>query len=174
MIEKKLKPLAITSRHEGIQERIKQYILDNELRPGNPLPAESQLSGQIGVSRPAIREALRSLESLGIIYSRRGEGRFVSSFTLDPVLENLNYSLLFDTEDVRQMIDVREQLEVSFIGQAIANMDQQTLEELRDLMRQIRGQAIARGYFLDKDLAFHFGQETAVGVLAHRRCRAPT
>ena len=163
MLERKLKPLTFISAHDEIQDRIKQYILDNKLRPDAPLPTESQLSEQIGVSRPAVREALRSLESLGIIYSRRGEGRFVSSFTLDPVLENLNYSLLFDTEDLRQMIEVREQLEAGFVGKAITNMDHQTLEELRDLMRQIREQANARGYFLDTDLAFHSTIYRSVG-----------
>ena len=102
-----------------------------------------------------MREGLRSLESLGLIYSRRGEGRYVRGFNLDPILENLHYSLLFDTEDVREMIEVRERLEVGFIGDAIAAMDPETLSELRALVTEMRQRALSGEYFLDKDLEFH-------------------
>jgi DNA-binding FadR family transcriptional regulator len=107
------------------------------------------------VSRAAVREGLRSLESLGLIYSRRGEGRYVRGFNLDPILENLHYSLLFDTEDAREMIEIRERLETGFIGDAIAAMDPTTLEELRALVFEMRQRALAGEYFLDKDLEFH-------------------
>ncbi len=148
-------PIEVLSIHQEVQGRIKDYIVAGKLRPDDPLPTEAQFAEQLRVSRPVVREAMRALESLGVIYSRRGEGRYVSRFNLDPVLQSLNYSLLFDTEDVRQMIEVRERLEASFIGQAIASMDAETLEELRTLVAQMRQAATVDGYFLDKDLDFH-------------------
>ncbi len=148
-------PIEVLSTHQEVQERIKDFIVAGKLRPDDPLPTEAQFAEQLRVSRPVVREAMRALESLGVIYSRRGEGRYVSRFNLDPVLQSLNYSLLFDTEDVRQMIEVRERLEASFIGQAIASMDAETLEELRTLVAQMRQAASVNGYFLDKDLDFH-------------------
>jgi DNA-binding FadR family transcriptional regulator len=151
----RIKPLDVPTMHEELQERFKEYILVNKLQPGDPLPTEAQLAEQLGVSRAAVREGLRSLESLGVIYSRRGEGRYVRGFNLDPILQNLRYSMLFDTEDVRQMIEVRERLEAGFIGDAIAAMDQETLAELRALMGQMYQRAVAGEYFLDKDLEFH-------------------
>ena len=135
--------------------RLKEYILANRLQAGDPLPTEAQLADQLGVSRAAVREGLRSLESLGMIYSRRGEGRYVRGFNLDPILENLHYSLLFDTEDPREMIEVREQLEIGFIGAAIAAMDSETLSDLRSLVTEMRQRALSGEYFLDKDLEFH-------------------
>ncbi len=148
-------PIEVLSIHQEVQERIKDYIVAGKLRPDDPLPTEAQFAEQLRVSRPVVREAMRALESLGVIYSRRGEGRYVSRFSLGPVLQNLNYSLLFDTEDVRQMIEVRERLEASFVGQAIAHMDAETLEELRTLVAQMRQAASVDSYFLDKDLEFH-------------------
>ena len=141
--------------HEELQDRLKEYILANKLQAGDPLPTEAQLADQLGVSRAAVREGLRSLESLGLIYSRRGEGRYVRGFNLDPILENLHYSLLFDTEDVREMIEIRERLEMGFIGDAIAAMDPATLGELRALVTEMRQRALSGEYFLDKDLEFH-------------------
>jgi DNA-binding FadR family transcriptional regulator len=151
----RIRPIDVPTMHEELQDRLKEYILVNKLQAGDPLPTEAQLADQLGVSRAAIREGLRSLESLGLIYSRRGEGRYVRGFNLDPILENLNYSLLFDTEDVREMIEVRERLEVGFIGDAIAAMDPATRAELRDLVIAMRQRALSGEYFLDKDLEFH-------------------
>jgi DNA-binding FadR family transcriptional regulator len=151
----RMKPLDVPTMHEELQDRLKEYILVNKLQPDDPLPTEAQLAEQLGVSRTAVREGLRSLESLGLIYSRRGEGRYVKGFNLDPILENLQYSLLFDAEDVRQMIEVRARLEASFIADAIAQMDEATLAELHMLVAEMRQRAQAGEYFLDKDLAFH-------------------
>jgi DNA-binding FadR family transcriptional regulator len=150
-----VKPIEVLSIHQEVQERIKDFIVAGKLRPDDALPTEAQFAEQLRVSRPVVREAMRALESLGVVYSRRGEGRYVSRFNLDPVLQGLHYSLLFDTEDVRQIIEVRERLEASFVGEAIDCMDAETLEALRTLVAQMRQAAAVNGYFLDKDLDFH-------------------
>ncbi len=151
----RIKPIDVPTMHEELQERLKDYIIVNKLQPGDPLPTEAQLADQLGVSRAAVREGLRSLESLGVIYSRRGEGRYVRGFSLGPILENLRYSMLFDTEDVREMIEVRERLEAGFVGDAIEAIDPVTLAELHGLVQQMQQRALAGEYFLDKDLEFH-------------------
>jgi len=147
-----IKPRSI---HEDVQEQIREHIVVNRLRPGDLLPTEAQLSEQLGVSRTAVREALRSLESVGVIYSRQGGGRYVSAFSMEPVIQNLAYSMLCDVEDVKELLLVRERLEVSFIGDAIASMDEATLEELRQLIRKIQVKARAGESFVPDDLAFH-------------------
>jgi DNA-binding FadR family transcriptional regulator len=63
--------------------------------------------------------------------------------------------MLFDTEDVREMIEVRERLETGFVGDAIAVLGEDNLQELRVLVEQMRVRATVGGYFLDKDLEFH-------------------
>ncbi len=160
---KSVKPIEMLSTHQEVQERIKDFIVAARLRPDAALPTEAQFAEQLRVSRPVVREAMRALESLGVIYSRRGEGRYVCRPNLTPVLQSLNYSLLFDAEEVREMIEVRERLETSFIGKAVANMDPATLEELGALLAQMRPLAAANGFFLDKDLDFHRALYRPVG-----------
>lgn len=152
---KTLSPIDMRSIHEEIQDRIKEYILVNNLQPEDPLPSETQLAEQLGVSRAVVREALRALESVGVIRSRRGAGRYVSEFNLDPIVDNLAYSMLFDREDVQELLEIRERLEVSFIPDAIAAMTEECLEELRALADEMRRKANAGVNFLDEDLAFH-------------------
>jgi len=127
----------------------------NELRPGDFIPSEPQLSKQLGVSRTVVREGLRSLESLGVIGSRRGAGRYVRGFSLAPIVDNLSYGMLFDTEDMQEIIAVRERLEAGFIGEAIEAVGETTLNRLRDQIEKMREKTAAGQDFLEEDLAFH-------------------
>ncbi len=72
-----LQPIAEFNRNQEIRNRLKRYIIQNKLRPGDKLPTEEALSNSLGVSRPAVREALRSMEALVIIEARQGYGRVV-------------------------------------------------------------------------------------------------
>lgn len=152
---KTIKPIQMPSVHEEIQSRIKEYIIANNLQPDNPLPSEPQLSEQLGVSRAVVRESLRSLEALGVIYSRRGAGRYVSRFNLDPILDNLSYGMLFDVEDLQEIIAVRERLEVGFIADAIAALDEETLLQMRAAIDTMYRKGVAGEDFLVEDLTFH-------------------
>ena len=83
---------------ETVQTAIRNFIADNNLRTGDALPPETQLTKQLGVSRNAIREAVKSLEMVGIVEVRRGSGLFVGDFSLDPLLDNLPYGLMSDLQ----------------------------------------------------------------------------
>jgi len=62
-----------------VQEQLKLYIVESNLKCGDLLPTEKELSIKLGVSRTAIRESLKVLETLGIIETKHGVGRFVKS-----------------------------------------------------------------------------------------------
>ncbi|MRI31587.1 transcriptional regulator PdhR [Endozoicomonas sp. OPT23] len=78
---------------ERITEKLETLIVEGVFRPGDRLPAERQLSEQLGVSRPSLRSALQSLAVKGIIRSRQGGGHFVTealtSSLTDPLLDLL-------------------------------------------------------------------------------------
>lgn len=67
--------------------QIRQSLLDQirseELKPGDAVPSEQAISAQFGVSRMTVRQALKSLADLGVIYSRRGKGTFVADNKLE-------------------------------------------------------------------------------------------
>ncbi len=67
-------PLRGPALHEAVRDYIKQYILDRKLKPGDPLPPEGQLAQELGVGRSSVREAVKALQSLGIIEARQGNG----------------------------------------------------------------------------------------------------
>ena len=117
-----LRPLTYQDRHTLIQERLKDYIVQNKLKPGDKLPTEETLSEQLGVSRTAVREALRGLEALGIVESQHGVGRVVRPFSFAPTLENLSYALVFYNYSVLHITEIRKALDAYFVEQAMANL----------------------------------------------------
>src|SRR5690554_4139090 len=113
--------------YQSVQEAIQNYINENDLKPGDPLPAESELARQLQVSRNSVREAVKALESIGILETRRGSGLFVKNFSFDPVLETLPYALLTDIDELVDLLEIRCILEVSMISSAIQMMTPDTL-----------------------------------------------
>src|SRR3954465_1962290 len=71
-------PLKTMSLAESAAARIAREITAGSLRPGQRLPPERDLALSFGVSRGALREGLRTLESMGLLHARVGQGRFVA------------------------------------------------------------------------------------------------
>jgi DNA-binding FadR family transcriptional regulator len=163
-----IEPVQPVGMHERVQERIMEYILQNRLRPGDRLPTEGALSTQLGASRTVIREALRSLEALGVIGSRQGSGRYVRPFDLDALASGLAYSLAFDATSIGELLAVRRVLEGAFLQQAMAALTPETLVDLGRLVEVMREKALRRELISREDRAFHL---TLFGRVSNRVLR---
>jgi DNA-binding FadR family transcriptional regulator len=140
---------------EGAQQAIREYILAHGLRPNDPLPPEARLAEALGVSRTAVREAVKALESVGVLESRNGVGLFVRPFSFDPILDNRGYGLLLDRAQPRHLLQVREQLEAGFVVQVAGRATAAQLRVLRSVVDRM-GQRAARGEgFAEEDRFFH-------------------
>jgi DNA-binding FadR family transcriptional regulator len=141
--------------YRTVQDDIKRYILEHQLKGGDPLPPETQFAHDLGVSRHSVREAVKALESLGILEARPGKGLYVLPFSLDPILDNLAYSLLFDRSSIVHLLDVREQLEVGLLPRAIEAVTPAQLGVLRSLLARMREKVDRGVHFQDEDRFFH-------------------
>jgi DNA-binding FadR family transcriptional regulator len=150
-----LQSLRIPPLHDAIQRQVKQYILDRGLRPGDRLPTEEQISREIGVSRNVVREALRGLESIGLVEARHGDGRFVRRFNFDAILDNLAYAIYFDRHSFDELMEVRGELEVAFIGRAAHTLDASDIAALWQSVDGMRRRVALGQAFLDEDVIFH-------------------
>jgi GntR family transcriptional repressor for pyruvate dehydrogenase complex len=63
--------------YEVVVERLQKLVIDGQLKEGDRLPSESDLARQFGVSRTAIREAIKSLVEQGVVVVRPGSGTYV-------------------------------------------------------------------------------------------------
>lgn len=150
-------PQAISK--DGIAQQVIDQILlrirTGELKPGQKLSSERELSREFGVGRPSLREALRALALLGALEIRQGEGVFVSELTPERLLEPLNFYLSLNDNSMEQLFEARIVIEAGMAGIAARKLDK---DELRILERCVEegepklGDAQA---FLELDVLFH-------------------
>ncbi len=139
----------------AIQDQIKRYVTDNALRPGDSLPPENQLAAILGVSRGSVREAIKALESLGIVEVRHGCGVIVREFNFDSVLELLSYGLVFDRSRIGEMLQIRKWLETAAIGEAIEKITDQQIHEIDEVLTRWEARIANGQSTAEEDRAFH-------------------
>jgi DNA-binding FadR family transcriptional regulator len=129
-------PFRKPALNESVRNYIKQYILDHGLTPGDQLPPEGQLAESLGVGRSSVREAIKALQSLGIVEVRHGNGLYVREYNFDPVLETLIYDTHFDTNTLSQLAQVRIWLEVAVIGDAVKQISAEGIAQLETVIKK--------------------------------------
>jgi DNA-binding FadR family transcriptional regulator len=144
-----------TVLYRSVQDFIKNYILENNLQAGDPLPPETELARQLGVSRNSVREAVKALESLGVLETRHGSGLFVRDFSFKPLLENLPYGLLFDLQQLADLQEVRRLLEVGIIEDALQTMTDQQMANLQVVIDKMHARAKRGQSIFEEDREFH-------------------
>ena len=77
---------------------LRDHILRNNLKPGDLIPTEKELCEKLGVSRNVLRESIKAMELMGIVYSRPGRGTAVCPFSLDFIYQNVLLSTADDSE----------------------------------------------------------------------------
>jgi DNA-binding FadR family transcriptional regulator len=121
-----------------LQEEIKQLILDRHLQPGDPLPTETELVELLRVGRNSVREALKSLQALDLVQIRHGYGTFVGSMSLEPLADGLTFRINHGMRDglqgLRELLDVREELEASLIRKVTPLIGKVELSKLREAL----------------------------------------
>jgi GntR family transcriptional repressor for pyruvate dehydrogenase complex len=133
----KLQRLAPVRIFEQAVEQIRELISSGALAVGEKLPAEAELSRQLGVSRSSVREALRVLEAEGLIEIRRGSGAFISTRPArDGRQGELLHWLAEREETFEQVIEVRETIEALTASLAAKVMSVEDLDELRTILEQ--------------------------------------
>ena len=122
---------------QKIERKIEEAIRQKKLIQGAKLPSEKELCELFGVSRTALREALRRLNARGLIEIRKGSGMYVSEIKIEDAIKSLNlyYDLSFDSNLISQIIEVRRILEPEISRLAARN---RTSEDVRILNENIK------------------------------------
>lgn len=151
--------------YHTIHDYIKNYILENNLKPGDALPPEGQLVESLGVSRTSVREAVKSLQSVGIIEVRQGNGIYVRELNFDPVMETFIFGMQFDPNTLNEFLQIRTMLEVSVIGEAVSHLTNKHIEKLSQILDQWQSRLYAQEQYADLDEKFH---QVIYGVLGNK------
>ncbi|MEN8115492.1 MAG: FadR/GntR family transcriptional regulator [Bacteroidota bacterium] len=119
---------------QKIERRLEAAIREKKLPVGSKLPTERELCESFGVSRTALREALRRLSARGLIEITKGSGMYITGLKIDDAINNLNlyYDMQFDRNLIAQIIEVRSIFEPQIARLAAQQRDQNDLSILQE------------------------------------------
>ncbi len=142
--------------YEQIVQQIEESILNGELSEGSQLPAERDLAKQFGVSRTAIREAIKALQEKGLVDAFPGRGTFVTDGTSSSMRRSLDRIIRSGEPDGwAYLVEVREILEPEIAALAALRSDDQDLAAMREAVEVMDSAGRDSDAFIEADLDFH-------------------
>lgn len=145
--------------YELVLDRIEDQILSGQLRVGDRLPAERDLASMLGVSRSAVREAIRALQAQGVLRSAVGNGpdsgTTIAAASSQALARLLRLHVALSSFPIQEVVQTRIMLERSSVQLAADGATADDLAELRRLLAAMDDAAVTRAAFNDLDTAFH-------------------
>ena len=131
-------PISSTRIYEEISEQIKTAIYSRKLLPGDKLPSERELAERFHTSRVSVREALRTLEQLGLVVVKRGArgGAFIAEAQSAPFSASLSTLLRLRATSIQHLTEARVLLEPDIARMAAKRATKQDLEKLAALIAE--------------------------------------
>jgi GntR family transcriptional repressor for pyruvate dehydrogenase complex len=154
-----------TSRlYEQIVQQIEELILGGVLKPGDQLPAERDLAQRFGVSRTAVREAVKCLREKGLLEAFSGKGTFVTNSTSQAIRQSLDLmTRIGQLEGLTHLVELRQILEPEIAGLAATRMDDQLLTTMREAVATMDNNLQDPDAYIEADLDFHLAMAEAAG-----------
>lgn len=134
---------------------IKKQIRSGELTMGGKLPAERELSEILGISRNSVREAIRTLDIMGVISSQQGAGNFLTGDFKNNLVESMSMMFLLNQIDYKQISELRRALEMQALLLAIDNITDEEIQELIKIISLLETDTEANNVVLDKKLHYN-------------------
>ncbi len=143
------------SLSDEIAEKITRMIQSTGFKPSDRLPAITQMARQFGVGSPTVREALKRLETIGVVDIRHGSGVYVGTTPDSFLITNPVFGGTPSKKVLVDLIDSRIPVEMRTAALAASNATTEHLDEMERLLAQA-GQSLNDGELLNKvNLAFH-------------------
>ena len=180
MTDSKSKPDAISFEMDAdvkqetaprmVVRQIQKEIESGRLKPGQKLPSQNAMAKMFGVGMSSIREAVNTLEVMGILEVTHGSGTFVKEdLPLDQWALGRLEQELFDASPF-ELFELRELIECHVTRMAAQRVSDTGIQSIRDALLELAESITGRKEFLEADMAFHMAicraaRQPAAGVI---------
>jgi GntR family transcriptional repressor for pyruvate dehydrogenase complex len=129
---------------EAVIEEIYAIIDSKQIQVGQKIPSERYLSENLNVSRQSVREALRALEFLGIIYVKRGEGTYLADIDSHQLFELIAKYLVRTDKQRRELSEVQHMME-EYVGrktdgeETVLSYDNKIMRKIYVILKKYTG-----------------------------------
>lgn len=140
--------------HEEIIGQIREQLADGRWKPGDQLPSERELAERFQVSRASVREAIRALESMGLVSIKTGEGTYVASGS-EALLSPLVSVILQQKDVLLDIFEVRKVIEPEIAALSAERAGPEEIRQMEEILEE-QARQIAQGESgVEADTAFH-------------------
>jgi GntR family transcriptional repressor for pyruvate dehydrogenase complex len=155
--EKTVYKVVRTSRlYEQIVQQIEESVLNGSLKPGDQLPAERELAQRLGVSRTAVREAVKTLREKGLVEAYSGRGTFITNGTSQAARQSFDLMVkIGQQEGSPHLAELRLILEPGIAAVAAARVKEEDLAAMREAVAVMDRSQKDPGAYIEADLDFH-------------------
>ena len=122
---------------QSVINRLTEGMRRGELKPGDKIPTEPELSESLGVARSSVREAIKILTYLGVLESKRHEGTFVCSGFEESMIDPMVYGIILNKDSFENLMELREMTETGMMRLAIKHHDEQDVAELEAILEEM-------------------------------------
>jgi GntR family transcriptional repressor for pyruvate dehydrogenase complex len=153
-----------TSRlYEQIVQQIEESVLNGSLKPGDQLPAERDLAQRLGVSRTAVREAVKTLREKGLVEAYSGRGTFITDGTSQAARQSFDLMVkIGQQEGSPHLAELRLILEPGIAALAAARVHEDDLAAMREAVAVMDRAQKDPAAYIEADLDFHLALAEAV------------
>src|SRR5712671_3717764 len=146
-----------TSRlYEQIVQQIEESVLNGSLKPGDQLPAERELAQQLGVSRTAVREAVKALREKGLVEAYSGRGTFVTDGTTQAARQSFDLMVkIGQQEGSPHLAELRLILEPGIAALAAGRVKDEDVAAMREAVEVMERSQDDPEAYIEADLDFH-------------------
>ena len=142
-------------RYEQVAEQIQRLVAEGTLKPGDQLPPERELAAQFGVGRSSLRDAIRTLETMGLVESRHGAGTVIRDLDTDALVVPLASALLRKRALVAELLEVRMMIEPALAARAAKNASPDEVAKLEEILKRQREKMRRGEQPIEEDSEFH-------------------
>ena len=148
--------------YEAVARQLEQFILER-LKPGDKLPPERELCEMFGVSRSSVRDAIRTLELMGLLEPRQGVGTVVCELTAGSLINPLSNVLTRKRQLVTELLDVRQIIEPPLAARAAQHASAEEVSEMEAILQRQALKMQEGEPAIKEDSEFHYAIALASG-----------
>jgi GntR family transcriptional repressor for pyruvate dehydrogenase complex len=148
-------PIKTSKISDEVYKQIVSLISNGQLKPGDKIPSERELSSEIGISRQSIREALNRAEVMGLIEVRQGEGSFILSSLEGLLKPPLTVIIEKEVERIFDFLEIRKLVEGWCAEKAALEATGEELEDMKEILDKMKKVASKDKQWEELDLELH-------------------
>jgi GntR family transcriptional repressor for pyruvate dehydrogenase complex len=154
MMNKKVSTFQRSTLVDDVTAELRRMILEQEIKPGEFLPARKDLAARFGVGLSTIQEAIQALAAVGMLESRPGKGTWVREDALDMLIHPSAVETRLGELGVRQLYDARLVVEVGLTELAAQHATPEDIDKIWAALEAMKA-SVDDAAFIEADLAFH-------------------